>query len=312
MQDNVSKKLIEIIVGPVLYDSDSPYKLMTQKLNDIDIDYFEGPFVLGDRLDDVLRIEIKKKILKDFIDYGNMLIRDYSDKVERRVKCAIGEWITSQPSREVALMQLDEVFQGVLDFTRKTLTYVPLPMYSKSELKDLYDAAMKVTLFERVTRSNDKDVIRYYHALISHTVWSCRMMTRRRVSQYLMSLIDVLSREFDMNSEWATHCDDTPTSIPSHTDISSYHPQPADTSAVVLSPDLMHLAERMAENVHDVWAATRIAQGWTYGPERNDTEKKHPCIVPYNQLPDSEKAYDRNTSVETLRFIVKEGFSISK
>ena len=66
----------------------------------------------------------------------------------------------------------------------------------------------------------------------------------------------------------------------------------------------------MAENVHDVWAATRLAQGWTYGPERDDTEKKHPCLVPYDQLPEEEKVYDRNTSVETLKFIVKNGFDI--
>ena len=91
-----------------------------------------------------------------------------------------------------------------------------------------------------------------------------------------------------------------------------YTPQPVDTKDVVLPEDLMSLAEEMAKNVHEIWAETRIAQGWTYGPERNDAEKKHPCLVPYNQLPESEKAYDRNTSLETLRFIVKEGFSISK
>lgn len=308
MQDDVSKKLFETIVSPVLYDSDSPYKLMVQKLNDIDIDYFESPYVLGDRVDDDLRIELKKKILKDFIEYGNMLISDNSDRIERQVKSSIGEWLHAQPNRKEAKARLDDVFCQIHDFTRKTLTYVPLPMYSKSELKDLYKAALKVTLFERVTGNNDKDVIRYYHALISHTVWSCRMMTRRRASQYLMSLTDMLSREFDVNSEWATHFDDAPC----FADVSTYHPQPVDTSDIVLSPDLMQLAERMAENVHDVWAASRIAQGWTYGPERNDAEKKHPGIVPYSQLPDSEKSYDRNTSLETLRFIVKEGFSISK
>lgn len=90
----------------------------------------------------------------------------------------------------------------------------------------------------------------------------------------------------------------------------NYTPQPIDTSDVKLSAELMELAELMAENVHDVWAATRLAQGWTYGPERDDTEKKHPCLVPYDQLPEDEKVYDRNTSVETLKFIVKNGFDI--
>lgn len=94
------------------------------------------------------------------------------------------------------------------------------------------------------------------------------------------------------------------------TEHSRYLPQPVDTSHVELSAELLELAERMAENVHDVWAKTRIEQGWTYGPERNDAKKKHPCLIPYNQLPEEEKVYDRNTSLETLRFIVAEGFEI--
>lgn len=89
-----------------------------------------------------------------------------------------------------------------------------------------------------------------------------------------------------------------------------YNPKPVDTSKVKLSLDLLELAEKMAENVHDVWARTRIDQGWTYGPERNDAEKKHPCLVPYDQLPEEEKVYDRNTSIETLKFIISNGFEI--
>jgi len=92
----------------------------------------------------------------------------------------------------------------------------------------------------------------------------------------------------------------------------TYRPQPVDTEGVALSDDLMQLAELMAENVHEVWAATRIAQGWTYGTERNDAEKKHPCLVPYNELPEEEKVYDRNTSIETLKFILCKGFEIRK
>lgn len=89
-----------------------------------------------------------------------------------------------------------------------------------------------------------------------------------------------------------------------------YTPHPVETSHIALLDELMALVERMAENVHDVWAETRIAQGWTYGSERNDAEKKHPCLVPYNELPEEEKEYDRNTSIETLKFIIASGFTI--
>lgn len=92
----------------------------------------------------------------------------------------------------------------------------------------------------------------------------------------------------------------------------TYIPQPIDTNDVVLPEELSQLAEQMAKNVHEIWAQTRIAQGWTYGSERNDTEKKHPCLVPYEELPEEEKVYDRNTSIETLKFIVSNGYEIKK
>ena len=91
-----------------------------------------------------------------------------------------------------------------------------------------------------------------------------------------------------------------------------YVPQPMDTSDVQLPQELNELVEKMAKNVHEVWAQSRMEQGWTYGPERNDALKHHPCLVPYEDLPDVEKAYDRDTALGTLKFIVKAGFKISK
>ncbi len=90
-----------------------------------------------------------------------------------------------------------------------------------------------------------------------------------------------------------------------------YTPQPVDTNDVRLPEELEPLVEEMSRNVHDVWARTRMEQGWTYGPERNDSDKKHPCLIPYEELPEGEKEYDRNTSIETLKLILKLGFSIS-
>ena len=92
----------------------------------------------------------------------------------------------------------------------------------------------------------------------------------------------------------------------------SYIPQPIDTSDIQLPEELAPLLEAMAKNVHEVWAQTRIAQGWQYGPERNDAEKLHPMLIPYEDLPEEEKVYDRNTSIETLKLILKLGFNIKK
>lgn len=68
-----------------------------------------------------------------------------------------------------------------------------------------------------------------------------------------------------------------------------YKPKPIDTKDIVLSTELNNLIEEMSKNVYEVWAETRISQGWTYGEERNDAEKKHPCLVPYEELSEEEK-----------------------
>lgn len=91
-----------------------------------------------------------------------------------------------------------------------------------------------------------------------------------------------------------------------------YKPKPINTKDIVLPTELNNLIEEMSKNVHEVWAQTRISQGWTYGEERNDAEKKHPCLVPYEELSEEEKAYDRNTSIETIKLILKLGFKISR
>jgi hypothetical protein len=94
--------------------------------------------------------------------------------------------------------------------------------------------------------------------------------------------------------------------------MSTYTPKPVDLSDVNLPAELEPLIEQMAKNVHDVWAQSRISDGWRYGPERNDERKEHPCLVEYEQLPDSERDYDRNTAIGTLKLILKLGFKIEK
>lgn len=93
---------------------------------------------------------------------------------------------------------------------------------------------------------------------------------------------------------------------------SNYIPRPIDITDVKLPDELLELAEDMAKNVHEVWARTRIQQGWTYGKERNDSLKHHPCLIPYEELTEEEKEYDRNTVLSTLKLIYKLGFKIGR
>ena len=91
-----------------------------------------------------------------------------------------------------------------------------------------------------------------------------------------------------------------------------YIPCPIDISDVELGDELDELREAIAENAHEIWAEERQAEGWTYGPERNDTLKQTPDMVPYSQLPDKEKDYDRKMAMKTIKLLKKLGYDIVK
>lgn len=92
----------------------------------------------------------------------------------------------------------------------------------------------------------------------------------------------------------------------------TYNPNPIDTSQVKLPESISPLIEMLAKNSHEVWAKQRIKDGWTYGTQRDDNKKIHPCLIPYEELPEEEKVYDRNAALETLKVIISLGFDIKE
>lgn len=95
-------------------------------------------------------------------------------------------------------------------------------------------------------------------------------------------------------------------------DMKEYNPKPIDLSDVELTDDLTELREAIAENAHDIWALARKKEGWTYGEKRDDDKKQNPCMVPYCDLPESEKDYDREMAMQTIKLIKKLGYDLIK
>jgi hypothetical protein len=91
-----------------------------------------------------------------------------------------------------------------------------------------------------------------------------------------------------------------------------YKPKPIDTGKEVLPRELCELTELLAQNTHDLWAKRRMAEGWVHGDHRDDVRKRHPNLVPYAELPNSEKEYDRTTAMEALKVIMALNYSIKK
>ena len=90
----------------------------------------------------------------------------------------------------------------------------------------------------------------------------------------------------------------------------TYEPRPIATSHVTLTPEILQLTERLAENAHDLWAVKRLAEGWTYGSEKRGDIKQTPLLVPYAELPETEKQYDRDLAMETLKALLALGYSL--
>ena len=94
-------------------------------------------------------------------------------------------------------------------------------------------------------------------------------------------------------------------------DDTAFVPQPVDTSMVNLPPYVEQIRDKLAENIHEMWAMNKIDAGWTYGEIREDLYKIHPCIVPFDKLPAAEKRYDTQLAVQTLKTILALGYYIS-
>lgn len=90
----------------------------------------------------------------------------------------------------------------------------------------------------------------------------------------------------------------------------SFEPKPIDTSGIQLPAEIEKLTEFLARNSHEVWGKQRISDGWEHGGHRDDETKQHPCLVPYEELPESEKEYDRVLAVQTIKLILSLGYQI--
>ena len=92
-----------------------------------------------------------------------------------------------------------------------------------------------------------------------------------------------------------------------------YTPQvPTEDEMREAAAMLSDAVETIAEVNHDMWAATRIADGWAYGEQRDDAKKLHPDLLPYARLSEGERKYDRETAKAIVAELKRRGILGSK
>ena len=289
------RDLFVAIVAPVLYDQESPYQKMMGHLSDINNNYIARLKPISNRFEYSIPAELKHHVLADFLSYWRKISEEIPPTAHK-ILFSVDQFVSSCPDRSEAIVELKKAMSSVRTSVHNQICYIPVPKYSRHDLAKLRHKAERVPLAENVAATNTQDVERYFAALLDHTIWVCRLMARRRTGQFLIEMVDNLACRFNIGSVVEPVFGNT------HQRLSSNE----------LPEELIPLAELMAENVHEAWIKTRMEQGWTYGKKRDDINKKHPCLVPYEQLPEEERTCDRNTSIETLRFILDHGFRIVK
>lgn len=148
-------------------------------------------------------------------------------------------------------------------------------------------------------------LVREQHAGTPDTSWSPMCSLKRDFSSFQEDIVKSIDWIKDCWDEWVAE-------FPVWWAAKTYKPEPIDTTNVVLPDDITSLTEKLAKSNHDIWANNRLSQGWTYGECRDDEEKLHPCLVPYGNLPEEEKKYDRDMAMETLKAVYALGYKIVK
>ena len=276
----------------------NPYTRLLKNIEHIDTDFFELITRDENVLPPELNLGLKDKVVNHIKNQTNQLLFDSS--LIEQILADISNLLKKEGTGKEAVQQmLSDTAKELRKYAQDRLLFIPTPNYNEAELEKMYEQAREVTLLEHIMQNNRTDVIAFYHALMDRTEWECKVLVEEKTSQFLVQLADRL-----------IECAETENAI--NKIPKGYMPQPIPTDDIKLPEELEVLVEKMAKNVHEVWAATRIKQGWTYGEKRDDRLKKHPCLVPYENLPEEEKVYDRETCVGTLKLILKLGFRITK
>lgn len=145
----------------------------------------------------------------------------------------------------------------------------------------------------------------------NHAVTIQTVDLRNNIISVFEPAVSVSSQVYPLD-QFQNSWDDSSNYLVIFSNQSNYNPHPLNLNEVTIEPELMELREAIAENAHEVWAKARKDQGWSYGPERDDARKLHPDLLPYNLLPESEKEYDRQVAINTIKLVKKLGWDLKK
>lgn len=290
----LSQVIYDYILNSVVRNEDSPYSLLRKRVDDIDIMDIGGTPGDSKVLPDYLSLDLKDEVVTRISQECDKYFRDENSK--NTLLVAVQSKIL-ESAQNVNLTDIDAVLKNVRGslekYSESLLTAVQPSKYSEVELKEKYEKAKRITIIERITGNNVNDVIEFHRTLTHYTYWTCRYVIKKRTADYLNQIAQEIAS--------ISNCLNDGHASGNTVGKDGYIPHPLDLSKVTLPEDMQSKVEMIAKNVHEVWADKRIAEGWQYGAVRDDERKLHPDICRYEDLPESEKEYDRATVEATLK-----------
>jgi hypothetical protein len=68
--------------------------------------------------------------------------------------------------------------------------------------------------------------------------------------------------------------------------------------------------ELLAQREHERWLQAKLEAGWRYAPQTDKSQKLHACLVPWAELPESERQKDRVLVQAIPRILAKAGYTV--
>ena len=175
-----TKELSQRVYDIVVEEVDAMYPQFMKRVNNIDVDYFEGIFRDSEVIPQELNFELRDKVINDVKQYAMQLLEEAN--IKKRIKAALED-----PDTTTAKEALDHAKKLIRSYVYASSILNGSSDITEEELKRMYIEAKKRDLWERIVQTNRNDVIKFHHALMNKTYEQCKDILYESIESFLFT-----------------------------------------------------------------------------------------------------------------------------
>lgn len=208
----LSDRIYDIVVKEV----EALYPIFMKRVNNIDLDYFEDITRDSEELPEELNFELRDRVLDDVKQYAIQLLN--KSNIKRRI-----DTILFDVDTDIADNVLGQVRELLRSYVYVSSILNGSSDVTEEELQEMYIQAKKRDLWERITRNNKGDILRFHHALMDKTYEQCKDVLYGSIESILgtikinrMETKDCATEDKKDREEQTYHCNDCGNTIYKH------------------------------------------------------------------------------------------------